>query len=47
MKRAGVSYAAALRRIRKADGSIREALGEDLEPRLRDLLRDVSGETPE
>jgi N-acetylmuramic acid 6-phosphate etherase len=38
MKRAGVSYATALRRIRKADDSIREALGEDLEPRLRALL---------
>jgi N-acetylmuramic acid 6-phosphate etherase len=38
MKRANVSYAIALRRIRKADDSIREALGEDLEPRLRALL---------
>jgi len=38
MKRANVTYAVALRRIRKADDSIREALGEDLEPRLRALL---------
>jgi N-acetylmuramic acid 6-phosphate etherase len=38
MKRANVTYAAAVRKIRKADDSIREALGEDLEPRLRALL---------
>lgn len=45
MKRAGISYTAALRRIRKADGSIREALGEDLEPRLRALLGSASTNT--
>lgn len=45
MKRAGISYTAALRRIRKADGSIREALGEDLEPRLRALLGSPSTNT--
>jgi len=38
MKKAGLSYAMALRRLRKADDSIREALGEDLEPTLRSLL---------
>ena len=38
MKKAGVSYAKALRQLRAADDSIREALGEDLEPTLRKLL---------
>ena len=38
MKRAGVTYAEALRRLRRADDSMREALGEDPEPRLRKLL---------
>jgi len=38
MRKAGVSYASALRRLRKADDSIRTALGEDLEPTLRKLL---------
>jgi N-acetylmuramic acid 6-phosphate etherase len=38
MKRASVSYTQALRKLRAADDSIREALGEDLEPTLRRLL---------
>jgi N-acetylmuramic acid 6-phosphate etherase len=38
MKRADVPYARALRLLKKADDSIREALGEDLEPTLRKLL---------
>jgi N-acetylmuramic acid 6-phosphate (MurNAc-6-P) etherase len=38
MKKAGVSYPQALRRLRAADDSIRTALGEDLEPTLRRLL---------
>jgi N-acetylmuramic acid 6-phosphate etherase len=38
MQRAGITYAQALRRLRKADDSVREALGEDLEPTLRKLL---------
>ena len=41
MKRADVSYAAALRKLRKADDSVRDALGEDLEPRLRKLLAET------
>jgi N-acetylmuramic acid 6-phosphate etherase len=40
MKRAGVTYVEALRRLRRSDDSIREALGEDLEPRLRKLLKE-------
>jgi N-acetylmuramic acid 6-phosphate etherase len=43
MKRAGVSYTHALRRLRAAEDSIRDALGEDLEPTLRRLL--ASSET--
>ena len=39
MKNAGVSYAQALRRLRKADDSVREAIGEDLEPRLKKILK--------
>jgi N-acetylmuramic acid 6-phosphate etherase len=38
MKKAGLSYAQAARRLRKADDSIREALGEDLETDLRKLV---------
>jgi N-acetylmuramic acid 6-phosphate etherase len=38
MKKAGVPYARALRKLRAADDSIRDALGEDLEPTLRSLL---------
>ncbi|GMV22556.1 MAG: N-acetylmuramic acid 6-phosphate etherase [Acidimicrobiia bacterium] len=38
MKKAGLTYAQALRRLKTADDSIREALGEDIEPRLRSLL---------
>jgi N-acetylmuramic acid 6-phosphate (MurNAc-6-P) etherase len=38
MKKQGSTYTQALRRLRTADQSIREALGEDLEPTLRRLL---------
>jgi N-acetylmuramic acid 6-phosphate etherase len=38
MKKASVTYSQALRRLAKADDSIRTALGEDLEPTLRKLL---------
>jgi len=38
MKRAGLTYAQALRRLKRAHDSIRDALGEDLEPTLRKLL---------
>jgi N-acetylmuramic acid 6-phosphate etherase len=39
MKNADVSYAQALKRLRKAHDSVREAIGEDLEPHLRRLLK--------
>jgi len=38
MKKAGVTYTQALRKLKSADDSIRAALGEDLEPTLRKLL---------
>ena len=39
MQKSGLSYPKAVTRLRKADGLVREALGEDIEPRLRDLLK--------
>jgi hypothetical protein len=39
MQKTGLSYTKALSRLRKAHDSMREALGEDIEPRLRGLLQ--------
>jgi N-acetylmuramic acid 6-phosphate etherase len=39
MQKTGVTYAQAVRRLKKADESIRDAIGEDIEPRLREILR--------
>ena len=38
MQKTGLTLPQALRRLKKADDSIREAIGEDIEPRLRELL---------
>jgi N-acetylmuramic acid 6-phosphate etherase len=38
MQKTGANYAKSLDRLAKAEGSIREATGEDLEGRLRELL---------
>ena len=38
MRKTGLPYPKALIRIRKADDQLRDALGEDIEPRLRELL---------
>jgi N-acetylmuramic acid 6-phosphate etherase len=38
MEKANLTLPQALKRLRRADNSIREALGEDIEPRLRELL---------
>lgn len=38
MKKAGLTPTQAIRRLKQSDDSIREALGEDIEPRLRRLL---------
>jgi N-acetylmuramic acid 6-phosphate etherase len=39
MKKTGATYTEALGRLRKSDDSVREAIGEDVEPRLRELLK--------
>ncbi len=39
MQKTGLTYAKALVRLRKAKDSMREALGEDIEPRLRGMLQ--------
>jgi len=38
MEKSGVTYPQATKRLRKAHNSVREAIGEDIEPRLRELL---------
>jgi N-acetylmuramic acid 6-phosphate etherase len=39
MQKAGVSYQQAMARLRQADDFVREAIGEDIEPRIRALLK--------
>ena len=39
MQRTGLPYPKALSRLRKAHDSMREAIGEDIEPRLRGMLQ--------
>jgi len=39
MQKANLTLPQALKRLRKKDSSVRDALGEDIEPRLRELLR--------
>jgi N-acetylmuramic acid 6-phosphate etherase len=39
MQKAAITLPQALKRLRKAHDSIREAIGEDIEPRLRELLK--------
>jgi N-acetylmuramic acid 6-phosphate etherase len=39
MQKTGLTYVKAIARLRKAHDSMREALGEDIEPRLRGLLQ--------
>ncbi len=38
MEKTGVTLPQALKRLKKADDSVREAIGEDIEPRLRQVL---------
>ena len=38
MEKAGLTLPQAMKRLRKADNSVREAIGEDIEPRLRALI---------
>ncbi len=44
MQKTGLGYRQALSRLRQADDVVREAIGEDIEPRLRRLIE--SGEPP-
>jgi N-acetylmuramic acid 6-phosphate etherase len=39
MQKTGLSYTKAVARLRRADGLVREAIGEDIEARLRELLQ--------
>jgi N-acetylmuramic acid 6-phosphate etherase len=45
MEKIGGTLPQAMRRLKKADDSVREAIGEDIEPRLRALLRTLKSET--
>jgi N-acetylmuramic acid 6-phosphate etherase len=38
MEKAGLTFPQAVKRLRQADNLVRKAIGEDIEPRLRDLL---------
>jgi hypothetical protein len=38
MQKTGLNYRQALSKLRKAADSVREAIGEDVEPRLHELL---------
>ena len=42
MQKTGLPYAKAVARLRRASGLVREAAGEDIEPRLRELLGAVA-----
>ena len=44
MQKTGATLPQAVRRLKKADDSVRDAIGEDIEPRLRALLRSVKTE---
>jgi N-acetylmuramic acid 6-phosphate etherase len=43
MQKAQLTLPRALRRLQKAEDSVRDAIGEDIEPRLRELLRKGGG----
>ena len=38
MQKTGLTLPQAMKRLRKSDNSVREAIGEDIEPRLREIL---------
>ena len=39
MQKTGLTYPQALARLRKAHDFVRDAIGEDVEPRLKELLQ--------
>jgi N-acetylmuramic acid 6-phosphate etherase len=39
MQKTGLTLPKALQRLKKADDLVRDAIGEDIEPRLRELLK--------
>ena len=43
MQKTGLSYQKALSRLRRSHDRLRDAIGEDIEPRLRDLLASGGG----
>jgi len=45
MQKAGLSYAKAVARLRKAHDFVRDAIGEDVEPRLKQLLDEPDAQT--
>jgi hypothetical protein len=38
MQKSGLTLPQALKRLKKADDLVRDAIGEDIEPRLREVL---------
>jgi N-acetylmuramic acid 6-phosphate etherase len=46
MQKAGLTLAQALKRLKKADDLVRDAIGEDIEPRLREVLERRTTATP-
>jgi N-acetylmuramic acid 6-phosphate etherase len=44
MQKTGLNYRQALSKLRRADDLVREAIGEDIEPRLHDLLKSAERE---
>ena len=46
MQKAALTLPQALKRLKKADDSVREAIGEDIEPRLRELLGQAARSGP-
>jgi N-acetylmuramic acid 6-phosphate (MurNAc-6-P) etherase len=46
MQKTGATYRQALARLRRADDVVREAIGEDIEPRLRELLAGMDAQKP-
>ena len=43
MQKSGLAYAKAIARLRKSHDVVRDAIGEDVEPRLKELLQSTNG----